>query len=270
MLKGALTILSSVLVIYAALLIWLYFRQESLLFFPTPLAADYPLATQPDVQEHAVDVPGARLSVLQLKLPHPKGVVFYLHGNAGNLAGWFSNADFYRQANFDLVMLDYRGYGKSTGRIESLDQLRGDVQAVWSRFAPAYRDKRIVVIGRSLGTGLAAEHSARLQAEGRRADLTVLVSPYASLRQLTAEFYPFVPSLLLRYPLDNTEHLPKVGGPIYLMHGEQDDLIKVSHSRQLHQLVPAAKLLVVPDAGHNDIHEFDGYLNTLRAALAQL
>ena len=258
------------LLLYAALLAWLYWRQESLLFFPDPLPATYKLADAPDIHEHMVDVPGARLSVLQLKLPNPKGVVFYLHGNGGNLASWFTNADFYRQANFDLVMLDYRGYGKSSGRIESLAQLRGDVRTVWNRFATAYRDKRIVVFGRSLGTGLAADLSSQLKVEGRQADLTVLVSPYASLRQLTAEFYPFVPSLLLRYPLDNTEHLPKVGGPIYLLHGERDELIKVTHARQLHALVPAARLLVVPEAGHNDIHEFDGYLKPLRAALAQL
>ncbi|MEI2518161.1 alpha/beta hydrolase, partial [Acinetobacter baumannii] len=87
------------------------------------------------VQEHFVDVPGARLSVLQLRLPAPRGVVFFLHGNGDNLQTWLVNTDFYRWAGFDLVMMDYRGYGKSTGRIESEAQLHADVEAVWRSVA---------------------------------------------------------------------------------------------------------------------------------------
>jgi hypothetical protein len=64
------------------------------------------------------------------------GVVFYLHGNAGNLDSWFVNADFWRQANVDLFMLDYRGYGKSSGRITSQAQLEADVRAAWAAVAP--------------------------------------------------------------------------------------------------------------------------------------
>ena len=122
--------------LYACVLALLWFGQERLLFLPTPLAPSYPLAREPDVHERFVDVPGARLSLLELRLPDPRGVVFFLHGNAGNLESWFVNADFYRRANFDLVMLDYRGYGKSSGRIASEEQLHGDVSAVWQQVAP--------------------------------------------------------------------------------------------------------------------------------------
>lgn len=258
------------LAIYAALLAFMWFRQESLMFYPVPLPADYRLATEPDVHERTVAVDGAQLSVLQLKLPDPKGVVFFLHGNAGNLAGWFTNTAFYRQANFDLVMPDYRGYGKSTGRIASPAQLRADVRAVWDSIAAQYQGRRIVLYGRSLGTALAADLAAQLSAEGRKPDLTVLVSPYASLRELTAEFYPWVPGAFLRYPLDNGLHLPAVAGPVLLVHGERDTLIGVHHARRLHQLVPSARLFVVPEAGHNDIHEFPLYRQELLQALARL
>jgi len=81
----------------------LWFKQEALLFHPEMLPADTRLATEPDVNERFVDVPGARLSVLELRLPQPKGVVFFLHGNAGNLQSWFTNTDFYRRAGYDLV-----------------------------------------------------------------------------------------------------------------------------------------------------------------------
>ncbi len=72
------------------------------------------------MHEQRVQVPGATLSVLHLhlRLREPRGVVS-TYGNAGNLAGWFSDATFYREAGYDLVMPDYRGYIKSTGRIGS-------------------------------------------------------------------------------------------------------------------------------------------------------
>ncbi len=92
-----------------------------------------------DVQELTIPLDdGATLSALHLRLPKPRGLVFYLHGNAGSLQSWFVNADFYRRAGYDLFMLDYRGYGKSTGRIESEAQLRADVRAAWDRIAPRW------------------------------------------------------------------------------------------------------------------------------------
>ncbi|HZN48786.1 MAG TPA: alpha/beta fold hydrolase [Ramlibacter sp.] len=269
-LSNLLMLLAGALAVYAALLAFLWFRQESLMFYPVPLPADYPLAQAADIEERTVEVPGARLSVLHLRVPQPKGVVFFLHGNAGNLAGWFSNADFYRQANFDLVMPDYRGFGKSTGSIASPEQLRADVRAVWEAVAERYRGKRVVLYGRSLGSGLAADLARQLSAEGRRPDLTVLVSAYSSIRELTAEYYPWVPSALVRYPLDTSSHLPGIAGPVLLLHGERDTLIGVHHAHRLRQVLPTARLVVVPGSGHDDLHASPVYREQLRAALSAL
>ena len=265
-----LLVLAGALALYALVLALLWVRQESLMFFPVPLPADYRLAQDPDVHESTVDVDGARLSVLHLRLPDPRGVVFFLHGNAGNLAGWFSNADFYRQANFDLVMPDYRGFGKSSGSIRSAGQLREDVRAVWDTVAARYHGKRVVVYGRSLGTALAADLAEQLSAAGRAPDLTVLVSPYSSIRDLSAEYYPWVPSMLLRYPLDTASHLKGIAGPVLLVHGENDALIGLHHARRLQQVLPSARLLLVPGSGHNDLHEHSLYRRELQKALAAL
>jgi len=138
----------------------LWFKQEKLLFAPDVLAASHPLAKAPDIHELTIDVPGAQLSALHLRLPAPKGVVFFLHGNGGSLESWFINPEFYRRANYDLFMIDYRGYGKSTGHIESEAQLRTDVRAAWATVAPQYAGRKVVFYGRSLGTGLAAGAAA--------------------------------------------------------------------------------------------------------------
>ena len=135
--------------VYALLLALVWWQQERLIFLPAKLAADHRFAFGDDVHETWVDVDSAKLHALHLRNPLPRGVVFFLHGNAGNLDSWFSNADFYRRLNLDLYMLDYRGYGKSSGRIESQAQLESDVRAVWASIAPRYVGLRRVVMGRS-------------------------------------------------------------------------------------------------------------------------
>ena len=260
--KLILTLLALPVGLYLALLAALWWGQERLLFHPEPLPAGHRFAFGPDVHERSIDVPGARLSALHLQLPAPKGVVFYLHGNAGNLASWFVNADFYRRANVDLFMIDYRGYGTSSGRITSQAQLEADVRAAWAAVAPRYAGKRVVLFGRSLGSGLAVSLAAELQP-----DLTVLVSPYTSLRALAAEHFPWVPTRVMRYPMATDELIARVRSPLLLLHGERDTLIPPAHSERLARLAPQARVVTVAGAGHNDIQLFEDYLAPLRAAL---
>jgi uncharacterized protein len=259
---------------YALALALLYWQQESLLFRPVVIPTGQPLAGLTSqgagVREFTVDVPGAKLSGLQLKLPNPKGVVFFLHGNSGNLDSWFINTEIYRQNNMDLVMLDYRGFGKSTGQIESEAQLQADVRAVYNHIAPQYVAKKLVVYGRSLGTGLAAGLAAELYKEQTIVDMTVLVSPYSSMAALTQEIYPFVPQALLRYPLRTDQVVDKIKNPLLLIHGEQDTFIPPSHSQTLKSRAPQARLMLIKDAGHNDVHKFDAYLKDFGGVLAGL
>ena len=248
--------------LYALLIAFLWWGQERLLFHPERLPADHRFNMGADVHETWVDVPGARLNALHLRLPNPDGVVFFLHGNGGNLENWFVNPGFYRRANLDLYMFDYRGYGKSSGHIESQAQLEADMRAAWATVAPLYAGKKHVIYGRSLGTALAATLAAELQPE-----LTVLVSPYTSMSDLAHEQYPWVPRAVLRYPLRTDAALARVKSPVLLAHGGRDALIAPAHSERLRAAAPQAQLLLVPEAGHGDIHQFDMYLNGLQAAL---
>jgi uncharacterized protein len=82
--------------LYLSLLDWAWWQQERMMFFPTTLPAEHRLAVEPDVHELTVPVRGASLSVLHLRLAAPRGVVYFLHGNAGNLASWFPETRPYR------------------------------------------------------------------------------------------------------------------------------------------------------------------------------
>jgi uncharacterized protein len=250
------------LAVYAALLAAIWQWQERLLFVPVPLPFEHRFNFGADVHERWIEVPGARLNALHLQLPHPDGVVFFLHGNGGNLQTWFVNTAFYRQANVDLFMIDYRGYGKSSGHIESQAQLEADVRSAWVQVATLYAGRRRAILGRSLGTGLAAALAAEVQPE-----LTVLVSPYRSMAALAGENYPWVPAALLRYPLRTDEALPRIATPVWMMHGQADQLIPIRHAEELQGLVPRTQLLRVAAAGHNDIQQFEAYLDGLQQAL---
>lgn len=254
---------------YAGLLGYFYVSQESLIFHPQPLPGDYRFEFQPREQQFEevhVPVPGGDLHALLFRQPAPRGLVFFLHGNSGNLATWTTRIEFYRRINYDLFMLDYRGFGKSRGRIDSEAQLHADVRAAWDRIAPAYAGKPVVIYGRSLGAGLAT----RLARDVHPA-LLVLVTPYTSLADLARIHYPLAPLWLLKYPLRSDALIGEVASPVLLLHGDRDALTPLSQARQLLALARSpAQLLVVNGAGHNDIHEFPAYLDGLAHRLQEL
>jgi uncharacterized protein len=241
-----------------------YFRQEKLLFFPEPLPDDFTHA-MPGFEQVPIPVDGATLVAVHLKLPQPKGVIFFLHGNAGNVKDWIGDPQFYRTANFDLFMIDYRGYGRSSGRIQSEAQLHRDVDVAWEQVAAQYKGLRKVVYGRSLGTALAARLAARIQP-----DLTILVSAYWSMAELARLHYPLLPGFLLRYPMMTFRDVGRIEGRILLIHGDQDRLIPFEHSVRLRALAQNADLARIADASHTDLQEFDPYLRAIADALAPL
>jgi hypothetical protein len=250
--------------VWALLVAGLWLRQEWLIFRPHTLPADWVFDKGPDVHERWIDMAdGGRLNALHLKLPAPDGVVFFLHGNGGSLEGWFVNLDTYRRANLDLFMIDYRGYGKSPCCITSEAQLHADVRAAWQAIAADYAGKTRVFYGRSLGTGLAAVLAAEVQPE-----LTILASPYLSMAALADEHYPWVPQAVLRYRLDTGAALQRVTTPVLMLHGTEDRLIGISHSRQLKALRPASTLVEIEGAAHNDVSRFDAYRAAVAGALA--
>jgi len=252
------------LLLYATALAALWWGQERLLFRPRPLPEWHRFERGAGVHEAWVEVPGARLHALHLRLPQPHGVVFFLHANAGNLQSWFVDVDLYRRLDLDLYMLDYRGFGKSSGRIGSQAELEADVRAAWHSIAALYTGKRRIFLGHSLGSGLAAGLAAEVQPE-----FTVLLSPYSSMADLAREHFPWVPRSLLRYPLRSDLALARVQTPVLLIHGERDSRIPPVHSHRLQAVQPAAELLLVPGAGHGDIHRHPVYREALAAALGR-
>lgn len=249
--------------VYILLLGYLGVAQESMIFVGDELPADHRFEFDLPFREITIAAEGAELNALHFQQANARGLVFFLHGNGGNLQSWTSGADYYQRVNYDMFMFDYRGYGKSTGEIDSEEQMHADVRLAWDTIAPRYADKPIVLYGRSLGAALAIRLATEVDA-----DLLVLVSPFTSMLAMAQAQYPIVPSAILRYPFRNDQNIERVSSPVLFVHGDQDMLIPLTHSRELLKSAnPPAELLIIEGAGHNDIHSYSRYLDGLAAAL---
>jgi alpha-beta hydrolase superfamily lysophospholipase len=176
-------------------------------------------------------------------------LVFYLHGNKGNVTLCRWEIEPFIKAGFDVCMMDYRGFGKSKGDLSEF-ALLSDAQLVYERIRQTYDENAIVVWGRSFGSGIAAYVASVNCPRG-----VVLESPYYSIPDCVAHRYPYVPSFLLRYRLRTCDYLGRVRCPVCLVHGTADEKIYFGSSLKLRKLMDTrgrtSHLESVPDGTHN-------------------
>lgn len=214
--------------LYLLTLTALYCLQERLLFHPAPLAPNHSFHFAAPFAEIRLPADGATLHGLYFPATPPrKGRLLFYHGNAGSLDDWGRIAARFAALGYDSYAFDYRGYGKSDGRIESEAQLNDDADRM-AAYVKQQGDGRFAIVGYSLGSGLAAR-----AAQKYRADTLLLAAPYERLDQLQQEKVPFVPHFLLKYHLPTTDYLADAHSQITLIHGSRDTLIPPVHSRRL-------------------------------------
>ncbi|MEM6807085.1 MAG: alpha/beta fold hydrolase [Bacteroidota bacterium] len=249
--KTLLSILFFLLLIYIAICGLMYAFQERLLFFPEKLGKNHDFRATYYTPFEEVFIPvkdGIALNALHFKTANPRGVVLFLHGNAGSLNSWGAGADLYLDKGYDVCYLDYRGYGKSQGEIISEKQLIADAQAAYDFLKEQYEESQIIISGTSIGTGMATQISAMNQPK-----YLILTSPYRGLQELIREKYPFIPPFLIKYKLQSHTYLEKINCPIFIFHGKEDQLIPCSHGESLAEIDDKIDLYLVEGYGHNDL-----------------
>lgn len=254
-----------IIAVYATLMLFVYVIQERLIFKPEKLKPDFVYKYDIPFKELFIDVaPGVRINGLHFCAKDPLGLILYFHGNTRSIKGWAKYArDFYRY-QYDVVLVDYRGFGKSTGQKSEKEMLK-DVQVVYDTLAVQYHENHIIVYGRSLGSGFAA----KLACDNSPRYL-ILDSPYYSFTKAAQRFIPVLPMrYLLRYRLQTDKWLRKVNCHTYIIHGSKDWLIPISQSQNLQQLNPRKiTLITIEGGGHNNLPSFPEYHNFLRDILA--
>lgn len=260
------TLLISVAVGYALTCLALFILQEHLIFIPDKLPASYtfefPATSFEEVQLQSGAV---TLSALHFKAAQPKGVVLYFHGNAGSLRSWGGIAPIFTRRNYDLFMLDYRGYGKSTGQLNSEADLHTDARIAYGYLRQHYAANQIIIFGRSLGSGVASHLAADVPAR-----LLILETPYTSLEAVVASHAPFIPiSMLFKYPLHTDAWIGQVRCPVVIFHGTADTTVPYDHSTRLLQLIHAQHTLItLPGGGHGNLSSFPAYQQQMIAILS--
>lgn len=160
-------------------------------------------------------------------------------------------------------MLDYRGYGKSEGNISSQNQLYKDVQIVYDNLKTKYDENKIIVLGYSIGTGLATKLASSNQPK-----LLILQAPYYSLTDLMKHDYPIIPTFILKYKLETNEYIGNCKMPIVIFHGDKDEVVYYKSSVKLKKLIKANdRLIILQGQGHNGITNNPNYIIEIKKIL---
>ena len=250
--------LITIVIIYIAVSIALYYLQDYMLFKPEKLPKDFQFNyDNQKFEEHNLETrDGAIINGIQFKPKgESKGVVLYLKGNSKSIKGWGKFAVDFTRLGYNVLMVDYRGFGKSTGR-RSQKAIKRDLQEVYNKLKELTTEDRIILYGRSLGSGFAAKLASM-----NNPRMLILDAPYYSLTKVTARYAPFMPlSLLMKYPLPTYKWLKYVQCPIHIIHGTHDKLIPYKTSVKLSQVNPKlTKLHTVIGGGHKDLNNFESY-----------
>jgi len=249
----------------AVIFTFFYYSQESLIFFPTKTAADYQYEFQQNFEEVTIKTAdNVSLNGVLFKTDSvSKGLIFYLHGNARNVVSWSSITPIYNKLGYDIFILDYRGYGKSEGKINNEAQFFSDVQSAYNQLKLRYDERKIVIIGRSIGTGPAAMLTAN-----NNSKMLILLAPYYSLLQMMEHNYPFLPTLLLKYKFETYKFIAKTKAPIVIFHGDKDQVIPFKFANQLKQHFKTNdQFITLKNAGHHRMNHNTQYQLALKKIL---
>lgn len=192
---------------------------------------------------------GVRLHGWFLKSPAEKGILLFFHGNAGNISGRLFKAKGWVDRGYSVLLVDYRGYGQSEGKIEHGDDILKDARAAW-KYLSLRHNLPTVLYGESLGTfaatALAGEHAAAA---------LILEAPFTSFLDLAGVHYPFVPKGLLKdFAFSNKDRIGAVQCPVFILHGTRDEICPYALSQKLFELAPAPKeFFSIQEGGHNDL-----------------
>ena len=262
--KFLVNILKVIIVFYLLICAGLYFFQEKLIFFPQKLSPDYQFDFKQDYEELFFKTKdGTSLNGILFKADSSKGLIFYLHGNAGSLMNWGGIAKTYTDLHYDLFMPDCRGYGKSEGNINSEKQLFDDNQFLYDNLKLKYNEDSIIVLGYSIGTGPASK-----LASTNAPRLLILQAPYYSLTDMMQHTYKVVPAFLLKYKFETNEFIKACNMPVVIFHGNKDEVIYYESSLKLKKLFKASDTLIILDGqAHNGMSNNPEYINALRIVL---
>ncbi len=245
----ALSALIVTAILYTGIAVLYYFTQERYLFSPQSEFVDNPSLLGLKYEEvNLKSDDGVTLNAWYLPAETSRPVILYCHGNAGNISHRLEHLKLIHDLGYSIFIFDYRGYGKSTGKISE----RGtyyDAALAWQylildrKFSP----DNIIVYGRSLGASVAAWLSAR-----HTPAALIIESAFDSIQSLGSQLYPFLPvKWLTRFSYNTLNHIRAVKCPVLVIHSIEDEVIPYSHGKELYKNIHGEKTFLKITGSHN-------------------
>lgn len=248
------SVLFIVISAWVSLAILLYFFQPKLVFFPHEDLEATPALISLDYEE--LDLTTADGEVLNAWwIPHPeaRATLLFLHGNAGNISHRLDSINIFHQLGLSVLIIDYRGYGNSTGT-PSEQGTYIDAETAWDYLIKQRKinDNDIIIFGRSLGgavaIGLASKHQPTA---------LIIESSFTSIADVGKHYYPYLPtSLLARIKYSSIDRIANIKSPTLFIHSKDDEIIPYKYGKQLFtealNETTTAKSFLDTIGGHND------------------
>jgi pimeloyl-ACP methyl ester carboxylesterase len=230
---------------------------NSLLYFPSHAIVQTPEEAGLDSRELSLETDdGARLHGWWIGARNESlGHLLLCHGNAGNVGDRVLHAALLTAAGFDVLLFDYRGYGRSSGRPDEEGTYR-DARAALACLLglPGVESARVFYLGESLGGAVAVNLALERPPAG-----LVLLSTFTGVRELGHLHYPLLPASLIPDAYPTVRRIARLRAPLLVLHGDRDDIVPLAQARTVFAAAPEPKLIhVFTGAGHNDLLELAG------------
>jgi pimeloyl-ACP methyl ester carboxylesterase len=258
--------LKLVIIIYCAIGIAFYYLQERILFHPQALSKDakynfsHPYTELNIPYDHETN-----LNIVEFKVPDSsvKGVVLYFHGNRNNISWYEKYVTNFTKRNYEVWMVDYPGFGKSTGKFTEQKVYEYALQLyilARARFKPS----GIVIYGKSLGSCIASQ-----LASVRDCKYLILETPCYSMTSLVSHYFPVYPvNQMLHYHFPNNEFLKTVTAPVIIFHGTEDWMVPYRNALRLEEVLkPHDEFVTIQGGSHNDLNDFPVFHQKLDSLL---
>ncbi|MBI4137465.1 alpha/beta hydrolase [Candidatus Roizmanbacteria bacterium] len=254
-----------VISVYLGICLYYYFFQERHIFFPSRELQDW--SHEFNYEEISITTEDGETLHSWFLDNNAELTVLYLHGNGGNISGLTPQFKVFEQLNVNALVFDYRGYGKSTGKITQEQDVYSDAHAAYEFLLSEKKvsPQALVVWGHSLGGAAAVELT-----RSKLARAVILESTFTSLDELARGDYSYLPSsIILRYHFGNIEKIDQIHLPILIIHGDGDDVIPVLHAERLYEKANEPKTLaIISDVNnHEPLVYFPRYIPPLESFL---
>jgi len=237
-----------------------YMLQRSFILHPKKLAKNYDYSFDFRYQELSFPTEDGKFYAIKAETElERKGVILYFHGNADNLKRWGKYSDDFLKRGYDVVMMDYRGFGKSDGKATE-ENMYADAKQVYDYCLEHYSEDEIVLYGRSLGSGVASHIANKYTASK-----LLLETPFYSIPDVVQQKFPFVLQLFnLSFDFPNHQNIDGLTMPVHIFHGTNDKVVPIKSAIKLEDhLQHTDSFLVIPGGGHKNLSSFPIYQQRL-------